>query len=297
MYVFILVLLALAAAACGGDEPDPRHVGPDDIVHMYGPPTVQHPQLGVTRIDGSRTEQLTNLPNQVSSPAVSPDGRFVVFHQLSRLWLYDVAADSAWQFTFGPATDANARWSPDGTRLVYGSGRFASPRTYDLCIRPVAGGEANCLMGPDEYDDDGADWSPDGSEIVWRRELDGRSDLWIMNADGSNQQLLLDHSDFDTMPRWSPDGRYILFRSFRYGPPSLFILERATGIVTPVLGDSLDPAFIESGTWTPDGARIVAEVLNISNRLALIDLGTGDARFITDDTLSYHAAPSMVRGR
>lgn len=148
----------------------------------------------------------------------------------------------------------------------------------------------------DGYDNDGPDMSPDGTQIVWqRRRPDLDIDLWIMNADGSNQRLLLDHSEADTSPQWSPDGRFILFRSFRYGPPGQFILELATGDIRPVLGDSLDPAFMETATWGPDGQSVIIEVLNPNNRFARVDLTTGDAQFINDDTLSYNSWPAMRR--
>jgi Tol biopolymer transport system component len=297
MRVHPLAFLAAATLGCGGDDVEPRRIGSAEVVHEYRPPGIERAQLGVSRLGGPQVEQLTALTDRANFPSVSPDGSLVVFGQLSRLYLYDVATGSVRQLTFGPASDGGTRWSPDGTIIVYGSRRFADPATSDICTMPVTGGSPTCLTPPDEYDDRGPDWSPDGSEIVWERDLDGFIDLWIMNADGTNQRLLLDHSDYDTLPQWSPDGRFILFRSWRYGPPCLFILERATGNVRPVLGDSLDPAYIETGTWTPDGTGVVIEVLSPNNRLALVDLATGDARFLNSDTTSYYSWPSMVRNR
>lgn len=284
----------LVTTGCA-DGDDARVIATDEVVHQQQRPGEPFNQLAVTPLDGSASRQLTEMANDVHSPAVSPDGTQIVFQVLSRLWLYDVASREPHQFTFGPPLDGSAAWSPDGERILYSSQRFARPGG-DICIRGIRGGEPTCLTGPDEFDDSGPDMSPDGTRIVWQRTYaDLRNDLWIMNADGSNQRLLLDHSEHDNSPQWSPDGRFILFRSFRYGPPCQFILELATGNIRPVLGDSLDPAYMESATWTPDGQSVIIEVLNPNNRFALVDLATGDAHFINDDTLSYNSWPTMRR--
>ncbi len=290
------VFAFLAVSGCGGgDDPD-RVIAADEIVHEQRLPGAPYYQVAVTPLDGSASQQLTQMTNSAHLPSVSPDGRRIVFQVLSRLWLLDVHLMEVRQFTFGPSLDGSPSWSPDGQRIVYSSRRVSWPETYDICIREVSGGEPSCLTEPDEFDDMGPDMSPDGTRIVWQRgDPDHYIDLWIMDADGSNQRLLLDHSDYDTSPQWSPDGRFILFRSFRYGPPCQFILELATGAIRPVLGDSLDPAFMESATWGPDGQSVIIEVLNPNNRFALVDLATGDAHFINDDTLSYNNSPSMRR--
>lgn len=290
------VLSLLAVSGCGGRDDADRVIAADEIVHEQRLPGAPSYQIAVTPLDGSPSLQLTEMPSSADLPAVSPDGRRIVFQVLSRLWMFDVGSMEARQFTFGPTLDASARWSPDGQRIIYASRRLSRPESYDICIREVSGGEPTCLTGPDEFEDDGPDMSPDGTRIVWQRtDADLHNDLWIMNSDGSNQRLLLDHSDHDTSPQWSPNGRFILFRSFRYGPPGQFILELATGAIRPVLGDSLDPAFMGTATWGPNGQSVILEVHNPNSRFAQVDLATGAARFINDDTLSFNFWPSMRR--
>jgi Tol biopolymer transport system component len=293
------VLGAVLLVACSGDEPDPRRIEANEVVHEYRLSGGPRLQLALTRLDGSGPVQLTNVSYGAVTPSVSPDGSMIVFGQLGSLWLYDVSTADIRQFTFGPASDGSPGWSPDGRRIAYASRRFDDPPGRDICIRDLRGGDPVCPTAPDQYDDGDPNWSPDGTQIAWhRRGPDLDLDLWIMDADGSNQRLLLDYSDFsDTSPRWSPDGRSILFRSFRYGPPSLFILELATGSVRPVLGDSLEPQDINgTGAWTPDGGSVVFDMLDVTNeRLAVVDLATGAARFLTADTLSNSFWPAMRR--
>jgi Tol biopolymer transport system component len=61
-------------------------------------------------------------------------------------------------------------------------------------------------------------WSPDGKQIVFNeyRPPDFLGQLWLMNADGSNQRLLLADTDFDDeRPSFSPDGRSVTFSRCR----------------------------------------------------------------------------------
>src|SRR5215471_2534071 len=61
-------------------------------------------------------------------------------------------------------------------------------------------------------------WSPDGRQIVFNeyRPPDFLGQLWLMNADGSNQRLLLADTDFDDeRPSFTPDGRSVIFSRCR----------------------------------------------------------------------------------
>ena len=65
--------------------------------------------------------------------------------------------------------------------------------------------------------------SPDGGRIVFAvrttdlEENKGRTDLWLVDVDGTNTRRLTSHPSSDHDPCWMPDGRSILFLSSRSG--------------------------------------------------------------------------------
>jgi TolB protein len=56
-------------------------------------------------------------------------------------------------------------------------------------------------------------WSPDGRQLVFTEYPNGLAvQLWLMNADGSDQHVLLSEADFNELaPSFSPDGRWVVF--------------------------------------------------------------------------------------
>jgi len=67
----------------------------------------------------------------------------------------------------------------------------------------------------ERQDDSSPRFSPDGSRIAWIRRDDAGSELWVMSADGTNQQPLADATRF----RWARGGTALLFSR---GGPTVF---------------------------------------------------------------------------
>lgn len=99
-------------------------------------------------------------------------------------------------------------------------------------------------------------WSPDGKRIAFSSDRGGRTDIYVMNADGSGLLRRTDTGGYNSGPAWSPDGRSIAFSSLRDGQFGIYVMAvdgdwsnpKHAG---PLRGWNAHPA------WSPDGAKIV----------------------------------------
>lgn len=145
----------------------------------------------VVQRDGSG---LRNISQQVSNrnkahPAISPDGRYVVYVADMRghlaLFRTDLQSGEAVNLTADkPAAYETPRWSKDGSQLVFASSR----------------------------DDPGLT----------------RMDIFLMNADGSGVTNLSRHPHEDFNPHWSADDQRIIFTSLRSGTAQIFAYDFAS---------------------------------------------------------------------
>jgi len=67
-------------------------------------------------------------------------------------------------------------------------------------------------------------WSPDGEQIAFASYRDGNWEIYIMNADGSDQRNVTDNPTSDGLPAWSPDGEQIAFTSEREGNFEIYLM-------------------------------------------------------------------------
>lgn len=140
------------------------------------------------------------------------------------------------------------RWRPDLRGLLYASYREHVPRLFGLDLgsrqssRLTSGGPF--LSGA---------WSPDGQRILAVRELDGNSEIVLLDANGTVIRQLTDHWAIDVSPAWSPDGRKFAFCSSRGGAPQIYVADVDGGAPKRI---SFRGNYNTSPAWSPKGDAI-----------------------------------------
>lgn len=124
----------------------------------------------------------------------------------------------------------------------------------------------------------GLSWSPDG-RIVFSSQTGGQKNLWIVNADGTQLRQLTANLGENYCPSVSPDGRYIVFVSTRYGNQRLWRIELEGNNPTQLTNGLLD----HDPQCTPDGKSVIFTAEQRGKRtLWQIPLEGGDARPLAD---------------
>jgi TolB protein len=213
---------------------------------------------------GSALERVTTEPVDEGTPAISPDGRVLLFSvttvvQEGENPVYKrtvVAVDPNTRaqrtlFTSDRSTSFDAAWLPDATSYIYVSdnpGSLSLVRALtaapNAAVNVIASGEV--APAPRQ-----PSLSPDGKRVAFTTTARGTDQIAVIGIDGSRLTLFGEGSS----PAWSPDGKHLAFCREVSGQHQLFLLDPDTGtnLVQLTSGeyDHSDPA------WSPDGQFIV----------------------------------------
>jgi Tol biopolymer transport system component len=129
-------------------------------------------------------------------------------------------------------SEQNARFSPDGTRVVFESHRSG---TQELWIADPDGRNALPLTSFNGRVGGTPTWSPDGKSIAFDlRDPDRGSDIHVVSSRGGAARRLTNHPGDDAVPGWSRDGKWIYFGSTRSGRVQIWKVAPEGGEPTPV---------------------------------------------------------------
>lgn len=228
------------------------------------------------------------------SPAWNPGGTMLAYTTFgvdSRLIVIDLATGRS-RIVAGPTRNSiyiSPTFSPDGSRLIYSRG---GEDQADLYAQGVAGGETpRRLTVARSGENTNPTMSPDGRRIVYVSNVLGRPELYIMDADGTNVEVLTNYEDsernYRSDPDWSPDGRLIAYQE-RINDRFQIRTIRASG-GTPKLLTSEGQN--EQPSWAPDGRHLVfTSNRSGSRQLWVVDTESGRLRQLTQAAGSRLAA-------
>lgn len=194
---------------------------------------------------------------------LSPDGTEVAFawNRSGTFEIFSAPLESEriFQMTEAGERSVSPRWSPDGRQIAFMRDRGGNER-FDLWLVDRDGEhERNLTNEPDVMHRDIA-WSPDGREIAYTANAGGKPfAVHVVDVATGKKRVVTEGARDDYQPRWSPDGRRLLFWSRREAVRTnadLYVVPSAGGEVkrldtrAGVDGESVD------GRWSPDGTRV-----------------------------------------
>jgi Tol biopolymer transport system component len=166
------------------------------------------------------------------------------------------------QLTDSSGLDIDPVWSPDGAQIAFASNR--EPETgLQIYIMNEDGSDQHLVGSIQPGDNSHPSWSPDGNQLVFQGKqdtngnpIDDSNDIFIINQDGSELNLLVFHSAEDTEPVWSPDGKQIAFISERSERDEVYVISPDGSNITQVT----DINVLKTGlNWSSDSQSLIFE--------------------------------------
>ena len=213
----------------------------------------QSSQVVMAGGDGSSRVLLAE-PREYAFPRLSPDGRRLAVaiggSDRRDIWIYDLGSQTATRLTNEGTTNDRPEWTPDGKRVLYRTDRRDRSGIW---WRPVdLSADATALIEGPTIDVFEGVISPDMRNVVYQLDTIGADVLYRSVSGDTTQHVVSNSASIETMPRLSPDGRWVAFITDESGRNEVVVqpFPGPGGRVQISSGGGSEPV------WSRDGKRL-----------------------------------------
>jgi dipeptidyl aminopeptidase/acylaminoacyl peptidase len=235
---------------------------------------------------GGEAAALTKLKNGVQSFQWSPEGSRIVV--VSSSGVMDGVATADRKSDVRHYTHIRYKYNDTGW--------FDDKRRH-LWVVNVPNGDAKQITEGQDWDDTDPQWSPDGTRIAFVSDRTGKAydsshntDVWVIPAAGGALTKISDHAFEDESPRWSPDGKQILFagQTAAHQFPKLYLTDSAGGAASQLAVKDLDliPSDIH---WPTTGTMLFSAGVKGETHIFRADLAARTFSAVTSGLRGIHA--------
>ena len=240
--------------------------------------------LWIVDSDGSQAHAVSGTEGGLS-PAWHPSGRYIAYDELANtghqtIVVRDFTGGPSRRFATRHTLNMSPAFSPDGNTLAFASG---DDGTDIFTVAPFGSSSTTRLTaGPGATSNASPSFNPDGRQMAFTSSRLGHAEVYIMDADGTNQDLLTTTSFGDQLyrsdPDWSPDGRRVAFQSQISGVFQIMAIN---------LRDRSVQAFTSEGrntepSWAPDSRHLLfSSTRSGTSQLWVLDTESGRTRQLT----------------
>jgi TolB protein len=241
-------------------------------------------QVWIIDSDGANPRKLTSV-KLAMSPTWHPSGNAFAFsgftNRGSQIGLFSFSTgELTWKSATSRGLNITPAIAPDGHTIVYANG---AERGTDLMLADLDSDiEARRLTVGRGSDNTSPSFSPDGRQIVFVSGRAGHPEIYTMDADGTNPQLLTSYNygeqSYRSSPDWSPDGRLVTYESRIGGAFQIMTIDLRDRSTKQITGDGEN----EDPSWAPDARHVVfSSTRSGARQLWVVDAESGRLRQLT----------------
>jgi serine/threonine protein kinase/Tol biopolymer transport system component len=206
--------------------------------------------------------------------ALSPDAARAAVSRLDYgaqarrdIWLLDLGPGRGTRFSFGTGFSGNAVWSPDGSRIIFGSNPNGP---YDLYLKQANGANDEEVLLKSSESKTPSSWSSDGRWLLYTAaDPKTNSDLWVLPLDGDRSsagsgrpenvesrkpRLFLGTEFNEGQGQFSPDSRWVAYQSDESGRMEVYV--RAFSLSSPSGKWLVSKGGATGARWRRDGKEL-----------------------------------------